>query len=462
MDDFSQECYYFHRFYLKRQKNRGIKMLINLTLENWMSFQNPVSFSMLGSKEAQHNERLPRVKKYNIKVLPIAAIFGGNASGKTNFFKALYFVKNLVTYGTHPDGLIAVDLFKLDKKSLEKPVRFSFELLIDEIIFEFSFAVTRQMVLEEKLVKISSSGEKTLYHRIKGKPNFHKSFEKDQFLKFAFNGTRDNQLFLTNSVSQKVDAFKPIYDWFNDLMLIAPDSRFGSFENFFGETSPVRIQIDRLLSQFDTGIQQLDCEDIPFEHLALPSEVIAKLQEQIKEGMSAKLMSRNEWFFISRKKGNLVATKLVSYHLNSDDTKIKFEIYQESDGTQRVIDLLPAFLEATTNGSKKVWIIDEFDRCLHSLLSRRLLEMYLASCSDKSRSQVLLTTHDALLMDQKLLRRDEMWVTERSKSGASRLFSFSEYKAVRYDKDVRKSYLSGRLGGIPHLSAQQTFAVAHK
>lgn len=96
-------------------------------------------------------------------------------------------------------------------------------------------------------------------------------------------------------------------------------------------------------------------------------------------------------------------------------------------------------------------MIDEIDRSLHTLLTRSLLEVYLSCCSTETRSQLLLTTHDVLLMDQQLLRRDEMWVTERDTEGVSNLFSFSEYKDIRYDKDIRKSYLQGRLGGIPRI-----------
>lgn len=92
-------------------------------------------------------------------------------------------------------------------------------------------------------------------------------------------------------------------------------------------------------------------------------------------------------------------------------------------------------------------------RSLHPLLIKRLLERYLAGCSSQSRSQLLFTTHNVLLMDQDLLRRDEMWIAERSDQGDSSLLSFSEYKDVRYDKDIRKSYLQGRLGGIPRLNA---------
>ena len=96
-------------------------------------------------------------------------------------------------------------------------------------------------------------------------------------------------------------------------------------------------------------------------------------------------------------------------------------------------------------------MIDEVNRSLHPLLTRKLIEMYLASCSPNKKSQLLLTTHDVLLMDQSLLRRDEMWIAERDADGASSLISFSEFVNMRYDKDIRKSYLQGRLGGIPKI-----------
>ena len=157
---------------------------------------------------------------------------------------------------------------------------------------------------------------------------------------------------------------------------------------------------------------------------------------------------------ITRKDGELIAKRLVAFHPKSDGTEVRFEIHQESEGSQRVIDLLPAFLELSAQTLQKVYVIDEIDRSLHPLLIRQLLEEYLSNCSRETRSQLLLTTHNVMLMDQQLLRRDEMWVTERDGAGVSSLFSFSEYKDVRYDKDIRKSYLQGRMGGIPRISPE--------
>jgi AAA15 family ATPase/GTPase len=173
----------------------------------------------------------------------------------------------------------------------------------------------------------------------------------------------------------------------------------------------------------------------------------------VKEGMTVRLLTEpnSERFVVTRNGGELTAKKLVTYHLKADGPEAKFEIGQESDGSQRVIDLLPSILEISAQVSKKVYLIDEFDRSLHTLLTSRLIKVYLANCSTETRTQLLLTTHDLLLMDQKLLRRDEIWVAEREANGASKLISFSEYKDVRYDKDIRKSYLQGRLGGIPRI-----------
>ncbi|MDR1828871.1 MAG: ATP-binding protein [Methylobacteriaceae bacterium] len=429
-------------------------MLISFTLENWMSFRDPVTFSMVATRERQHGDRLSKLGKYQTRLLPIAAIYGGNASGKTNFFKGIRFAQNLVVNGTKPDGTIPVEPFRLDTSQVGRPSRLKFELLIDETIYEFSFAMTREAIVEEKLTLVAGTSEKLLYQRREGRTDFDGSLPEKQFLQFVFKGTRDNQLFLTNAISQKIDTFRPVYNWFKDtLQLVAPDSRFQPFERFFDEADPLYENMNDWLVHLDTGITHLGTEEIPFDNALLPEPLKAALQEDVREGETVHLQNvpLNHSFVVTRKNGELLARKLVTFHSGGDDTRYKFEFRQESDGSRRVIDLLPAFLELSARGSNKVYLIDEIDRSLHTVLTRRLLEAYLAGCSGETRTQLLLTTHDVLLMDQRLLRRDEMWVTERNAAGASTLLSFSEFKDVRYDKDIRKSYLQGRMGGIPRI-----------
>lgn len=432
-------------------------MLVNVTVENWMSFRDSTTLSMGATKERQHGERIPRVAKYRARVLPIAVLYGGNASGKTNFFKALRFVQRFVVDGTYPDQKIPVQPFLLDNSS-EKPSRFSVTILVDETMYELSFAATRQSVLEEKLVGVLSSAERVLYHRTSPKGEgivFDPSLGDQDFLRFAARGTRDNQLFLTNAVSQKISIFSPVHRWFKDsLHLISPDSRFSSFEQFFERESPLASAVQELLATLDTGIVRLDGEQVPLDEVPIPESLLDELQSKIGEDEIARLKigQRAGGIVIRREGDSLAARRMVSYHQAADRAECKFDLSHESDGTLRIIDLLPAFVDLLEPGSNDVYIIDELDRCLHSLVTKSLVMRFLRSCSHSSRSQLLFTTHDLLLMDQKLFRRDEMWIAERDRTGASTLISFAEYRRdVRYDKDIRKTYLQGRLGGIPHV-----------
>lgn len=436
-------------------------MIVSFSIENWMSFRDPVSFSMVASRERQHGDRIPKVEKYQMRVLPVAAIYGANASGKTNFFKALNFVRNLVLEGTGPDKLIPVEPYRLADGYMEKPSRFRMELLIDETIYEFSFAVTRRAVVEERLVEITSTSEKTLYNRQGNEPNLHSSLGRKQFLLFAFQGTRDNQLFLTNSVSQKVYDFQPVYDWFeNSLGLITPDSIYQRFGYLLDEKHPMRGAINEIIPQLDTGISRLGFEKIHFDSIPLEESFKKDLNEKIKEGGYVDARFGNERFVFTRIGGEVVANKLVAFHPRPDGKDAKFEFHQESEGSRRVIDLLPAFLGEPPFGLNRVYVVDELDRSLHPLLTRKLIETYLACCNARSRRQLLFTTHDVSLMDQHLFRRDEMWVAEKNSEGNSDLFSFSDYKDIRYDKDIRKSYLEGRLGGVPLFFSSDT-AIDH-
>ncbi|WP_208019702.1 AAA family ATPase [Candidatus Chlorobium masyuteum] len=409
---------------------------------------------MIASREKNHRDRIPFISKYPIRILPISAIYGGNASGKTNFFKAFEFARNLVVKGTPLEGIIHVNQFLLGDQMASFPTSFSFDLLIDEVIYTFSFSISNKVIIEEKLVRVTSGSEKTLYSRQNKKIRFDKSLKKNNaFLNYAFKGTRDNQLFLTNSVSQKVKNFKPVYDWFHqELILISPYTNFGPFEVFLDEENSLRNKMNNYLSELDTGISHLSSVNIKFENLPLPEIIKKDIQEKISDEKGMKFVDDEDNRFIIRlKDGKIVAKKLVTSHKRSDGSETNFEIDQEADGSKRLIDLLPAFIDISAKKSHSVFVIDELDRSLHTLLTRRLLENFLGTCSIESRSQLLFTTHDVLLMDQNLLRRDEMWIAERDVAGASTLKSFSEYKDVRIDNDIRKSYLQGRMGGIPRL-----------
>lgn len=123
--------------------------MLKVEVENWMSFRDRAVFTMLASKERQHSERIARLPKYfPAKVLPIAAIYGGKASGKSNFCKAIHFAKELVVSGAQPEVPIAIQPYRLDDEAAQRTCRFLFQILVADVLYEFSFAVTAKAVVE--------------------------------------------------------------------------------------------------------------------------------------------------------------------------------------------------------------------------------------------------------------------------------------------------------------------------
>jgi uncharacterized protein len=429
-------------------------MLLRFSVQNWMSFRDEVTLSMIATRERQHSGRLSSVKSCDVNVLPVAVIYGANASGKSNLVKALRFAQRFVTDPPKPEAAIPVLPFRLDKASSEHPTRFCFEFDVEQVVYEYSFEVTSERVTREDLKRITKTAE-SLFAREAGtlKALSPKLLEREE-LQFAFKGTQDNELYLTNSVSQKQKQFKPVFDWFKDsLVLIDPDTQYGGIPDIAsGRHASFNLtMLSNQLRALDSGIQLLRLDDVSPETL-YNKEFLELVGADLKDGETFPTPWREVGSFLTKKNGMVVASRISPVHSGESGQEIPFTFAEESDGTQRLFDLLPAFLLMEEAKQPFVFVIDELDRSLHSLLTRSLLERYLQR-TEQMQSQLIFTTHDLQLMDQDIFRRDEMWVTERDQAGASKLIAFSEYKDIRKDKDIRKSYLQGRMGGIPKIVA---------
>ena len=426
-------------------------MLVSFSVKNFLSFKEKTTFSMVGTSERQHSDRVPTVKKFRMKLLPIAAIYGGNASGKSNFVKALSFVQNFVVQGLAPDLSIARSAFRLDEQMADEPTEFEFSLLIDDQLFEYSFAVDSRAVLFEKLQEINTSSSKVLFER--HGPNIQMgSFKDNEILEFVAKGTRENILFLTNSVWQKIELFKPVYDWFrNRLQIITPVSRFMPVDQLLNESNPLSQSMSKMLRRLDTGIDHLEGQSVDLDMILHDEKEKESLLSMMQDNQSVTYRQKSQVYVITKQKGRLVAKRLAASHVNSEGGAVLFGLHEESDGNNRLINLIPAFFQLTNAQSEDVFIFDELDRSLHPLLTRTLIENFLSVCQSESRAQMIFTTHDVSLMDQDVFRRDELWVTERNRYGESRLYSFSDYEGLRKDKNIRKAYMEGRLGGLPNI-----------
>jgi AAA15 family ATPase/GTPase len=419
-------------------------MIINFSVENWRSFKNKASLSMLATREKQHKHRVPYISKYGINILPIASVYGGNASGKSNFFQALDTLKLIIVEGIEPKNAIPVDPFFLDSGYTNEATSFEIEILIDEVIYKYRVSATRKEILEEKLIEVSSEAEFIVYERNNQIIKLGDDKFQNERLKLIIDGnmTRRNQTFLNLAINLNFEPFFNIWNFFNKITIISPHSKYLATENLLEERS--NKSINNMLSKLDTGISRIGGENIDINSLSLSSE----RREAVSNLSEGKLL-RIGRIVIKRKDGNLVAQRLVSYHRRIDDSEVYFGLDMESDGSQRALDILPAIVDLQY--CDKIFVIDEIDRSLHTALTGTFIEEYLNNCSENKRAQLLMTTHDTQLMTQDIFRRDEIWFTERQNDGSSDLFSLAEFD-IRADLDIRKNYLQGRFGGIPNIA----------
>jgi len=444
-------------------------MLLTFKFSNFLSFRDEVQFSCLATRERQHNDHVYGQEGLDIKVLPTAAIWGANGSGKSNLYYALRFARRFILRGkSRPEDAIDAEPFRLDAGNVGKASTFVFEILSDGHVLRYSFAVTRDHVVSESLQELRRGKTTTIFSRALNRANetdWNTGFfakleipkEDKDFIEFKTRDVLPNQLFLTELRGKKVPMIDHAADWFRKkLVLIDPNSAFKQIEFTLKTAEEFRRYSTECLARTGTGISELTNEIVSLEAANLPQEMkveARKIIDSSKKDSTMALVRSPEGhrYFIFRENDELRAMQLITYHVDSDGKPVRFEMPDESEGTQRLIDLLPAFYELSDPQSEKVFFVDELDRSLHTHLTRSLIEGFLKSRETSSQGQLLLTTHDGLLMDQDLFRRDEIWFIDKDKAGASSLMSLSDFKGVRYDKDIRKSYLQGRYGGIPEI-----------
>lgn len=430
-------------------------MIISFSVENFLSFKEEIHFSMIANGlERQHRERVPKLKNWNKKILPVSALYGGNASGKSNFVKAIDFAREYILSGISKDEKIALKPFKLSSESMNSPSKFIFQLLINDTIYEYGFEVTPKEVQREWLTKIGKNTDTIIYQRKKN--NFEFNFgglikKSDNFVNFLADSTLSNKLFLSNIKDSRIEEHQEfnilqlVYEWFECLIIIRPEESLDYSKKHLSDKSMMAF-LSNMLQQLDTGISSFEIKEIriPKENFN-KSDVGIDFQKLNELGMVVRDLE------IEEEVNHYKVRKKISLHLDETGNPIEFDIKLESDGTKRLIDLLPAFYFLCNNKQHQVLIIDEFNRSLHPLLSQKLLKAYLSCCTENTRSQLIFTSHDVMLLDQNLFRRDEIWFTERNNQGESRLSPLSDFKNVRSDKKLRNDYLLGRFDGIPDI-----------
>ena len=449
-------------------------MLIRFTIENFLSFKEKQVFSMLpGKGTLKSNHKSKRIK--GVSVLKTAVLFGANASGKSNLVKAIEFGKEIVLKGTKAEQPINFDVFKLDEKIKKANSYIEYEIQHKEKNYAYGFIFNSKEIVDEWLFEISKTTETKIFERSNTNNFdlgylFKKNRKEKQFIEFTAKGTPRNQLFLTqirntnvtDNVSDISDLLNVI-DWFqNALTVIYPSSKIVGKKFELLKSTNLQQLFTEMLDYFDTGIDGIDLKNVDFDKIQVPDEIKEDIYNDILSDKSEKnnvFLSNpqdDKYYVISVTKDSRIEAKLLkTKHKVIGGTYELFDLKDESDGTRRIMDLIPLIIDFFKGGN--VFVIDEIERSLHPNLVKDLFDFILNKCDDVN-SQIIVTSNEATLLTQKLLRKDEIWFAVKDKYGATKLHSLEDYK-IRFDKEIMKDYLLGRYKGVPKLGNRNILTV---
>lgn len=434
-------------------------MLIRFIVENFLSFNKESEFSLIANKERRKPEHLIRTK--DISLLKTAVIYGANASGKTNLVRAIATAQGIVLRGIDKVNTINCH-YRLKELNLENPSKFIFEIKIKECYYTYGFGVLldKNVILEEWLYEIGKSKEKKIFERYRDDAGVHhidiglnlSTEGKSRFEVYkADMANSDNFLFLSElnrksiSTIKNIDPIIDVYHWFNNrLTVLFPSSKYTGLD-FVGDDDELKKVFNVFLDVFKTGISNVVSEKVDVENFEFSNKIKSKILKDLEIANTVILEYDGKRYSVRKDESNkLQIQKIGLEHKTQEGEKVIFDIENESDGTQRLFDFIPALHQSLN--SDKVFVIDELDRSLHSKLTYELINIFLY-LTDKNESQLIVTTHESLLLDLDLLRKDEIWFIEKE-DDSSKLYSLDEFK-VRNDKIIRKDYLLGRYGAIP-------------
>lgn len=444
-------------------------MIIRLSISNLLSFDKEQTLNLIPAQSSVHQDHVVRSKKRDdIPTLKTSVLYGANASGKSNLIKVLSFLKKAATRNLKEGSSLPIEKFKLGDSKKNKKSRIELEFKFKKDCFAYGLEFSKDAILEEWLYKINKRSEQKIFERKTkvsskkhktevtfGKVGFANS-DDEQFAVFTGRGTPINRTFLRECKERNLDVIKEVNDafqWFDDkLKILFPRTKTKGIEFELDDTNFSKT-MGELLNHFGTGISELVTTEVDIEKDVPPylTDVIDSFIEDLEPGKKGILSSSDgiQNFALEKStKNHLKIYKLATKHSCKDGRQETFEMNEESDGTRRIIDFLIPLLDMKENDS--VYVIDEIDRSLHPILSRGLLEYYYSSAK-KSKSQLILTTHESNLLDLDLFRADEIWFVEKDKFHSSNLYSLVEFKP-RKSKNIKKGYLNGRYGAIPFLS----------
>ncbi|XCP85727.1 AAA family ATPase [Roseburia hominis] len=444
-------------------------MLTKIVVENFKSFDKQTELTMVSSSKIRAKSD-HRVKiGSNTRLLKHAAIYGANASGKSNLVDFFRFFKSTLEEGLPVWG--AKYFCRNDKENEKRDSIFEIQMEIDGKFYAYGFSATLadcRMTGEWLYELYQNGGSKCIFEREeRAKPLLDSSItlSKEEYNRFETYASdfEDNiaGLFLAEMNHGKkilensnLQVFKKVFNWLKShIVIITPNSRVTDFKYYYENDSLTLI--NDLISTFDTGVSNVRIEEIDLNDLSkmLPRPILDDIMENVKKNLtetgqkSFHVSGRSDTTFFNIESNGNGEPKITTIKLRHGKSLYDFDFEDESEGTRRLFDLMDMLL---VKEDDVVYIVDELERSLHPKLTERFLKLFSERHKDHG-VQLIFTTHEASIMDQELFRRDEIWFIERSEENNSKIYSLDRFKE-RYDKKLSKAYLEGRYGAIPVFS----------
>lgn len=402
-------------------------MILEFSVKNFLSFKEKVTFSMIANSNKELNDNYVEIG--GNKVLKSAAVYGANASGKSNLFKILTLVVLMLRSSNSVDINAKLPLipFKLDKGSVNKPSEFEIKFILNETRYVYGFIADKDKIYDEYLYYYPNGRETKIFDRTN--INEYSYTQKDEkILREIETKNAQNKFFLATATNWNFDKTKAAYNFLTNG--IGTCNNLEILKNMaykMYETNPDYLKdfaID-FLQKADFNI-----EDYQISQIDVPGEFLTAIPEFITKTLPDKPK----------------AYQVLFKHKNSDNY---LSIDEESLGTQMIFAFIPFLADSLKN--KKVLIIDELDKSLHPFLVQYIVEIFNDAEINKNGSQLIFNTHDTNLLDLNILRRDQIWFTEKnSETGESDLYSLSDF-SVRKQENVEKGYMLGRYGAVPFI-----------
>lgn len=440
-------------------------MLIRFQIKNLYSFEEETEFNLL----TNNSEQLPHHKKRvnGVDFLRMTAIYGANASGKSNFVKAIALLQETVKRGKIIDNSNDCK-FKLSKEALAKPISLGIELLSNSKMYYYTITFEHNQILNEALIETFKEGEdrivfeRTLVGEKQQIPFIGDNVKNEKermFLELLSEKLLGKEELLLTFLAQKYpDEYTDIHNvfgWFsNTLIVLSPSFKVSGMVHLFDTNNKIRDFINTFIPNLSTGIENfyIKTDTIEKTFPNIDEEEKRKLVDELKKESNKRVAfydrhTREEVAIVLNEDDTLYTKRLFTEHLGKNGYKNRFPLKLESDGTKRLLEYAPLISDVINN--EVVYIVDEIERSIHPMMIKELIKKI--SSDPTAQGQLIFTTHESCLLDQEILRPDEIWFTQKDMGGATQMYSLSDFN-ISNTATVENDYLNGRYGGIPFLS----------